>query len=198
MIELAALTPLWTTSRASGIAALLCASLAIAAGVLMALKPIGLRRGRLELRTAHEALALATFALLAVHAVSLFLDPVLRPGLAGILLPFGSAYERLGTALGQLAAYGMLGLGLTFYVRRHLGSQRWRRAHRFVPVFWGLAVGHALLTGTDARSWWFLVSLGAPVLAAVALLAQRYGSAPVAAVGVVGGDPLARHDRRAE
>jgi methionine sulfoxide reductase heme-binding subunit len=174
MIALAAITPLWTTSRAAGIAALLCASLAIAAGLLMALKPAVLRRGRVEVRAAHEALALATFAFIAVHAVSLLLDPVLKPGPAGILVPFASGYERFGTGLGQVAAYGMLGLGLTFYLRRRLGSRRWRSAHRAIPVFWALAALHAALTGTDAGSWWFVVSLGAPGLAGVALLAQRH------------------------
>ncbi|HEX8102657.1 MAG TPA: ferric reductase-like transmembrane domain-containing protein [Solirubrobacteraceae bacterium] len=176
MTALAALAPVWVTARAAGVAALLCASLAISAGLLMAMKPPALRRRRLELRTAHEALALATFAFIAVHALALLLDPVLAPGLAGILVPFGAAYERLGTALGQLAAAGMLVLGLTFYVRRRVGGERWRRAHRAVPAFWLLAVGHAILTGTDARAWWLLVSLAAPVLSAVALLVVRYDS----------------------
>jgi hypothetical protein len=97
------------------------------------------------------------------------------PGLAGLLVPFASSFERLSTALGQIAAYGMLGLGLTFYVRRRLGSQRWRRAHRAIPVFWALAVGHALLTGTDRGAWWFLAAILLPALACGALLAQRYG-----------------------
>lgn len=173
MTTFAALAPAWTTSRASGIAALLCASLAIAAGLLMALKPPGLRTRKLELRSAHEALALATFALIGVHAVSLFLDPVLEPGLAGVLIPFAASYERFGTALGQIAAYGMLALGLTFYVRRHLGSRRWRRAHRVIPAFWILAIGHALLTGTDSLTWWFGFAIAPPVLAGGALLVRR-------------------------
>jgi sulfoxide reductase heme-binding subunit YedZ len=180
MTVAAELAPLWVTARASGAAALLSASAAMAAGLLMALKPAFLRRHRVELRAAHEALALATFALIAVHGLTLLLDPVLRPGLAGVLVPFGASFERLGTALGQLAAYGMLGLGLTFYVRRRLGSQRWRRAHRAIPVFWALAVGHAVLTGTDVGAWWFLAAVGLPVLAAGALLAQRHGAEPEA------------------
>lgn len=174
MTVVANLAPVWTTARASGAAALMCASLAIAAGLLMALRPATLGPRRLELRAAHEALALATFAFLAVHATSLFLDPVLKPGLAGVIVPFGSAFKRLGTALGQLAAYGMLALGLTFYVRRHLGSQRWRRAHRLIPIFWVMAIGHALLTGTDALSSWLLISLAPPVLAGLALLGSRW------------------------
>jgi sulfoxide reductase heme-binding subunit YedZ len=72
----------------------------------------------------------------------------------------------------------MLGLGLTFSVRRRLGSQRWRRAHRAIPAFWALAVGHAVLNGTDTGAWWFLAAVGLLVLAAGTLLAQRHAGAP--------------------
>ena len=105
------MTPVWTTSRASGLAALMTASLAISCGLLMALRIPALRRRAPELRAAHQALANATFALIGVHAVSLLLDPVLRPGLAGLLVPFAAPYRPVATALGQIAAYGMLALG---------------------------------------------------------------------------------------
>ena len=45
-------------------------------------------------RAAHQALALATFALIVVHGLTLLLDPVLRPGLAGVLVPFASGSSR--------------------------------------------------------------------------------------------------------
>ena len=95
------MTPVWTTSRASGLAALMTASLAISCGLLMALRIPALRRRAPELRAAHQALANATFALIGVHAVSLLLDPVLRPGLAGLLVPFAAPYRPLATALGR-------------------------------------------------------------------------------------------------
>ena len=94
------MTPVWTTSRASGLAALMTASLAISCGLLMALRIPALRRRAPELRAAHQALANATFALIGVHAVSLLLDPVLRPGLAGLLVPFAAPYRPVATALG--------------------------------------------------------------------------------------------------
>ena len=65
------MTPVWTTSRASGLAALMTASLAISCGLLMALRVPALRRRAPELRAAHQALANATFALIGVHALSL-------------------------------------------------------------------------------------------------------------------------------
>ena len=54
---------------------------------------------------------------------------MLRPGLAGLLVPFAAPYRPVATALGQIArAYGMFALGATFYVRRRVGTQRWRSA----------------------------------------------------------------------
>jgi methionine sulfoxide reductase heme-binding subunit len=167
------MTPVWTTSRASGLAALLTASLAISCGLLMALRLPGLRRRAPELRAAHEVLANATFALIGVHAVSLLIDPVLRPGLAGVLVPFAGPYRPFATALGQIAAYGMLALGATFYVRRRIGGARWRKAHRFLPAFWLLAVAHGVLVGTDATRPWALAALAPPIAVAAALLVTR-------------------------
>jgi len=168
------MTPVWTTNRASGLAALLTASLAISCGLLMALRVPALRRRAPELRAAHQALANATFALIGVHALSLLLDPVLRPGLAGLLVPFAAPYRSFATALGQIAAYGMLALGATFYVRRRVGTQRWRRAQRWLPVFWLLAVAHGLLIGTDTMTMWALAALAPPVAAGVALVVTRW------------------------
>jgi sulfoxide reductase heme-binding subunit YedZ len=168
------MTPVWTTSRAAGLAALITSSLAISCGLLMALRIPGLRRRAPELRAAHQALANATFALIGVHAISLLLDPVLRPGLAGLLVPFAAPYRPVATALGQIAAYGMFALGATFYVRRRVGARRWRSAHRWLPLFWLLAVGHGLLVGTDATTTWALVALAPPVAAAAALLMARH------------------------
>jgi sulfoxide reductase heme-binding subunit YedZ len=165
--------PVWTTSRASGLAALLTVSLTIACGLLMALRVPALRRHAPELRAAHQALANATFALIGVHAISLLADPVLRPGLAGLLVPFAAPYRPLATALGQIAAYGILALGATFYVRRRIGTARWRRAHRLLPAFWLLAVAHGLLVGTDTTRPWALAALAAPVAVAGTLVITR-------------------------
>ena len=55
---------------------------------------------------------------------------------------------------------------------------RWRNAHRWVPVPWALAVGHGLLTGTDAGRTWALAAAAPPVLLGLALLAQRHLAEP--------------------
>jgi methionine sulfoxide reductase heme-binding subunit len=167
------MTPVWTTSRAAGLAALMTASLAISCGLLMALRIPALRRRAPALRAIHQSLANATFALIGVHAVALLVDPVLAPGIAGLLVPFAAPYRPFATALGQIAAYGMLALGATFYVRRRIGAARWRSAHRLLPIFWLLAVVHGLLVGTDATKPWALAALALPVAAAALLVLTR-------------------------
>jgi sulfoxide reductase heme-binding subunit YedZ len=165
--------PVWTTSRAAGLAALMTASLAISLGLLMALRVPALRRRLPELRAVHQALANATFALIGVHALALLFDPVLKPGLAGVLVPFAGPYRPVATALGQIAAYGIVALGASFYIRRRVGAARWRSAHRWLPAFWLLALLHGLLAGTDTGTAWALAALAAPVCAAAALLVTR-------------------------
>ena len=167
------MTPVWTTSRAAGLAALVTVSLAISCGLLMALRIPALRRRAPALRAIHQSLANATLALIGVHAIALLLDPVLEPGIVGLLVPFAAPYRPLATALGQIAAYGILALGATFYIRRRIGTARWRRAHRFLPAFWLLAVAHGLLVGTDATKPWALAALALPIGAAALLVLTR-------------------------
>ena len=162
----------WITSRAAGGAALLLASASVALGLLMSSK----RRSanKRDLRTLHEALSLTTLAMVALHGVSLLGDAYLNPGLAGIGVPFLSAYRPIWTGLGIIAGYGLAALGLTYYLRDRIGAARWRRAHRFTAVFWLLAIGHTIGAGSDASQIWFLALSGALVIPAALLLALRW------------------------
>lgn len=170
----AALAPIWVTARAAGIAALLAASCSASVGLVSAMRPKAVRNRRVELHAVHEALSLVTLALILVHGLALLADPVVRPGLAGVLIPFAEPYRPVASALGQIAAYGMGALGLTYYARRRMGARRWRSAHRVIPFFWLLAVMHGLMVGTDAGQWWFVLGLGLPVVTAATLLCSRH------------------------
>jgi sulfoxide reductase heme-binding subunit YedZ len=141
---------------------------------LSALRPPVVRGRRVELRAAHEALALATIGFIVLHGLALLADPVLKPTIASLAIPGASAYRPFATALGQLAAIGMTALALTYYVRRQLGAARWRSAHRFIAGFWVLAVWHGLLAGSDADRPWFLAAVLLPAATAATLLYLRH------------------------
>jgi predicted ferric reductase len=161
----------WLTSRAAGVAALLFSSLAVAIGLGMGSRFARTRKA--DLRVAHEALSLATLVALGVHAVALLFDSYLHPSLAAIAIPFASAYERWWMAAGIAGGWILLILGVSAYARTRIGQERWRKLHRFTALGWALGLAHAIGQGTDARTWWFLLAVGAAAIPAAALLAAR-------------------------
>jgi sulfoxide reductase heme-binding subunit YedZ len=163
----------WITSRAAGTAALLLSSLGVCVGLLMGGRL--LRRRGAELRTAHEALSLATLAAIAVHGLSLLGDGYLHPSVADIAVPFASAYKSGWTAAGIVAGWSLATFGLSFYARRWIGGRRWRKLHRFTVLAWALGLLHAVGEGTDSGQLWFLAMVAIAAVPALMLLLVRVG-----------------------
>jgi len=161
----------WITSRAAGFAALVLASLAVSAGLLMSTK---LLKGRTsELRSAHDTLALATIVAIVVHGVALLGDQFLHPSIADIAIPLQSSYKTFWTSLGIVGGWGLTLLGLSYYARRYVGAARWRKLHRFTALAWLAGLVHALGEGTDAGQAWFLAMTALVAIPALGLLATR-------------------------
>jgi methionine sulfoxide reductase heme-binding subunit len=162
----------WLASRSAGIVAFLLLTAAVAAGLVMALRlaPVPARP---LLRQGHERLALLGLGAVAAHMLFLLGDSYLNVGVFGVLIPFTTPYRPLWTGLGILAAYLAAGLSLTYYARARLGTRRWRTAHRFIPIAWGIAAIHILGAGTDARSMWFLVPFALALSTVTTLLLSR-------------------------
>jgi hypothetical protein len=112
-----------------------------------------------KLERFHEASTLVTLALVVAHAGLLLADGYLRPGLAGIALPFHLSYRPLWTGTGIIAGWLAMILGLSFYARKWIGAKTWRWLHRWTLAVYVLAVGHAIGSGTDGRSTWMLAML---------------------------------------
>jgi methionine sulfoxide reductase heme-binding subunit len=157
----------WLASRASGVVALVLIALSVAIGLAMASKAFrrpGLPR---KLIAVHEHAALAALVAIAVHGITLLGDSWLDPGPLGIAVPFVMDHEPLFTGLGIVGGHLAAILGLTFYVRRRLGTRRWRSLHRLTPLVYVLGVTHTVGAGSDAGEPWLLAILlatGTPVL----------------------------------
>lgn len=161
----------WMTSRAAGTVALLASSISMCVGLLMGSRLV--RIPKVDLRVVHEALSLATIAALVVHAVSLLGDSFLHPSVLDVAVPFASGYKEPWMSIGIVGGWAMILLGLSYYARRRIGAQRWRRLHRWTAAAWALGMVHSLGEGTDSGRAWFLVALAFVALPAAALLARR-------------------------
>jgi sulfoxide reductase heme-binding subunit YedZ len=162
----------WITSRAAGIVALIAASLAVSLGLLMSTKL--LRRRGPDLLAAHEVLSLSAIVAIVVHGGTLLGDAYLHPSIADVTIPFLSSYKSIWTSLGIIAGWGMIALGLSYYVRRWIGTARWRKLHRFTALLWLFGLAHTLGEGTDAAQLWFLAMIAVVVMPALLLLATRW------------------------
>lgn len=166
----------WITSRAAGILALVLASVGVGLGLIMSLK-LARRRGP-DLLALHEILSLGTLVAIAIHGLTLLGDSYLRASLLDIAVPFASSYRTLWTSLGIIAGWGLAALGLSYYLRRYIGSARWRRLHRLTALLWLFGLAHSLGEGTDAGQVWFLAMAAVVVVPAALLLVMRLVGEP--------------------
>lgn len=169
----------WLASRAVGIVAMALLGISVALGLAMSTRL--LRRPGLpaKLKRFHEASTLVALALIVAHGGLLLADGYLRPGLAGITLPFQLSYRPFWTGIGIIGAWLAAILGLSFYARKWIGAKTWRRMHRWTIAVYVLALGHAIGAGTDGRSTWMLAMLA--ILTAPILFAFTYRVLPAAA-----------------
>lgn len=162
----------WITSRAAGIAALVLSSLSVCIGLLMGGRL--LKRRISDLRVVHEALSLATLAMLLVHGLSLLGDGYVKMSVGDVALPLIGSYKTFWTSAGIVAFWALLALGLSYYARARIGASRWRRLHRFTALAWLLGLVHALGEGSDAGQAWFIAMVAFVVAPALALLIYRH------------------------
>lgn len=176
----------WLVSRAAGIVALGLISVSVLIGLTMATKILrrpGLGR---KLARLHEHVALVALAAIVVHGASLLGDRWLRAGVKGLIVPFTMGYRPLYTGIGIVAAYLAVLLGLSFYVRRRIGTRLWRKLHRATALVWILGIAHTIGSGTDASTVWLrlmMLAFGAPIvfLLLMRLLHRGTPAAPAAA-----------------
>jgi sulfoxide reductase heme-binding subunit YedZ len=156
----------WLASRASGVVALLLVTISVGIGLTMSAKLMRKRGLGPKLTAIHEQTALAGLIAIAVHGVTLLGDPWLHPSVAGISVPFVMGYRTFFTGLGIIAGWLAALLGLSFYVRRHIGPALWRKAHRATVVVYALGLIHTIGAGTDASTpWlrWFMALTAIPM-----------------------------------
>lgn len=169
----------WLASRSSGIVALVMLTATVLLGLMLGGKftqrlPKGLAQllgaePRLVSK-AHEQLSIAALIAIGVHGVTLLGDTFIHPTLSQIAIPFTIAYKPIPTGVGIIAGYIAAALGLSFYARKQIGVQTWRKLHRFTIVAYAMSVIHTITAGTDGTSPW----LRTPILASAALVAVMF------------------------
>ncbi|HEX3042752.1 MAG TPA: ferric reductase-like transmembrane domain-containing protein [Solirubrobacterales bacterium] len=167
----------WIVSRSSGLVAFVLVTISVFLGLTMAGKPVRQPGFARTMKALHEQTALAALVAIGVHGLAILADPWLKPGVAGVTVPFALVSHRFSVAAGIVAAYLALLLGLSFYFRRQIGPRLWRQAHRATLAVYLLGLLHALGAGSDTGSPLFIlwvVGSGVPI---ACLFVYRLGAA---------------------
>jgi methionine sulfoxide reductase heme-binding subunit len=149
----------WLASRSVGVVAMVLVSLSVGLGLALSGRLLRGPGVPARVKTLHEALSISGLIAIVLHGLLLLGDSYLRPGLAGIALPFALASQPVWTALGIIGGWLAAIITMSFYVRRIIGVAVWRWLHRWTLVVYLLGVVHTLGSGTDARSTWLLATL---------------------------------------
>ena len=98
----------------------------------------------------HEFLSLLGLGFVLLHVVVLMFDQFLPFSIWQIMVPFIDTYRPLWVGLGIIGFYLSLLVTVTFYLRKIIGAQAFRRIHTLSLVGYLGATLHGLFAGTDS------------------------------------------------
>jgi sulfoxide reductase heme-binding subunit YedZ len=162
----------WITSRAAGTTAMILASATVGVGLAMGGR-LFKRIGGADRRHIHQTLSLAVMVALALHGLALLGDTYLRPSLLDVTVPFVLSYKTVPTSIGIIAGWGIVVLGLSYYLRTKVGYKRWKAIHGFTVLAWVGGLLHTFTEGTDAGRLWFIALILFTAAPALVLLTMR-------------------------
>lgn len=166
-------TGAWMVSRATGLLAYVALSLDVIVGLLVSTRSGGRWIARGPLVDIHGWLSPLSLAFVATHGGVLLADRYVRFDVIDVFIPFASSRWPLAVGIGVLAGYLLLGVHLSFGLRKRIGTAMWRRLHYLSFAAFVLVTLHAIAVGTDRADPWFMSIYGVVLLAVALLLGRR-------------------------
>ncbi len=166
---------MWFAMRASGLTAWTLLSATIVWGLLLRTRLLP-AASPMRLMGLHKYLGSLALVTLAVHLVTVLLDPTLHFTWVNALIPFTASWKPLALAAGIIAAYLMVPVQLVARVRARMGKSgaAWfNRTHLIAYAAWPLATAHYVMAGTDALAPASIMLLSSVTLVIVLLLTAR-------------------------
>lgn len=156
----------WNIARAGGFTSYVLLTLAVVVGLALSTQLQSPRRWpRLINSELHNFLTLLSTIFMIVHVLAVWIDPFTRFGWNEIFIPFASHYRTIWMALGIVALYLGIAIGISTWLRPRIGYIWWRRLHVLTLGIFVLVTIHGLGTGSDTQTPWalgiYLVSIAA-------------------------------------
>lgn len=106
----------------------------------------------------HQVLTLLMWGLIALHLVTLAVDPYLTFGVIHLFWPFGELHRPVPVALGVIGFYALAIVSLSSWVRGAIPYRWWRAMHYVSTVAFVGVTLHGMLSGTDSNTIWMVAT----------------------------------------
>jgi predicted ferric reductase len=147
----------WDVARAGGFTAYILLTLAVVVGLALSTQIQSPSRWpRLLNSELHNFLTLLSTIFLVVHVLAVWIDPFTNFGWNEILIPLASHYRSAWMAFGIVALYLGIAIGISTWLRPHIGYKLWRSLHVLTLGIFALATIHGIGTGSDTQTPWAL------------------------------------------
>jgi len=166
-------TVTWDIARAGGFTAYGLLAAAVIVGLALSMQWQSPRWPRLVNSELHNFLTLLALIFTTLHVLAVWLDPFTHFTWVEMLIPFTSYYRPIWMALGIVALYLGIAIGISTWLRPVIGYALWRKLHVFTLAIFALTTVHGLATGSDTQTWWALAIYVVATLAVTALLCAR-------------------------
>jgi predicted ferric reductase len=145
----------WIVARTGGFMAYVLLTLAVALGLALSTQLQSPSRWpRLINNEMHNFVTLLATVFTVIHILAVWIDPFTKFGLNEILLPLVSHYRPVWMALGIIALYLGIAIGISTWIRPAIGYAWWRRLHILTLLIFALVSVHGIATGSDTQTWW--------------------------------------------
>jgi predicted ferric reductase len=147
----------WDVARAGGFTTYILLTLAVVVGLALSTQLQSPSRWpRLINSELHNFLTLLSTIFLGVHVLATWIDPFTHFGWNEILIPLASHYRPEWMAFGIVGLYLGIAIGISTWLRPHIGYKLWRQLHVLTLGVFALATIHGIGTGSDTQTWWAL------------------------------------------
>jgi len=166
-------SPLWYTTRATGLIALILITFSVVLGLLTSVRFARPTWPRFVTVGLHRNMSLLVLVFTGLHILTTVTDSYAHINLLAVVVPFASSYRPIWLGLGAVALDLLISVTITSLLRVHVGFRLWRLVHWLAYACWPAAIMHSLGTGTDTPQRWVLAVTACCVTAVVAAAAWR-------------------------
>ena len=147
----------WFIARASGIIAWALMTLTVVWGILLKTRILRGADNPDWLQNTHRYISGLSLSMIVVHLFALWRDEFIEFGLRELFVPFASAWNPVGVALGVFSLYLVVAIQATALLSKHLPDWLWKGVHLTSYVAIILVALHSGLVGSDVGAPWYTV-----------------------------------------